>query len=96
MPEIMEQAKDQANKFKTGFDVVSDPDGMEIAFKDADIVYAKSWGPLLTTNDPDDDPLPPEDHLEEILYGRFLARCLVAFDHIRTSGPASSSSRSRA
>ena len=54
MPEIMEQAQEQASKFKTGFEVVSDPDGMEIAFKDADIVYAKSWGPLLTTNDPDE------------------------------------------
>ncbi len=54
MPEIMEKAQEQANKFKTGFEVVSDPDGMEIAFKDADIVYAKSWGPLMTTNDPDE------------------------------------------
>jgi N-acetylornithine carbamoyltransferase len=25
---------------------------MEAAFKDADVVYAKSWGPLLTTDDP--------------------------------------------
>jgi N-acetylornithine carbamoyltransferase len=24
---------------------------MEAAFADADIIYAKSWGPLLTTND---------------------------------------------
>ena len=27
---------------------------MEDGFKDADIVYAKSWGPLLTTHDPDE------------------------------------------
>jgi ornithine carbamoyltransferase len=27
---------------------------MEEAFKDADVIYAKSWGPLLTTNDPDE------------------------------------------
>ena len=46
MPEVMEQAKEQARKFGTGFEVVHD---MKEAFKDADIVYAKSWGPLLTT-----------------------------------------------
>lgn len=47
MPEIMQQAKDQARKYNTGFEVMDD---MEVAFKDADVVYAKSWGPLLTTN----------------------------------------------
>ncbi|MCJ7530384.1 MAG: ornithine carbamoyltransferase [Anaerolineales bacterium] len=46
MPEIVDQAKEQARKYGTGFEVVHD---MEEAFKDADIVYAKSWGPLLTT-----------------------------------------------
>ena len=51
MPEIMEQAQEQARKYKTGFEVV---DNMEEAFKGADIVYAKSWGPLLTTSDNDE------------------------------------------
>jgi ornithine carbamoyltransferase len=51
MPDIMEQAKEQARKFNTGFEVVDD---MEAAFTDADIIYAKSWGPLLTTTDPDE------------------------------------------
>ncbi len=51
MPEIMEQAQEQARKFGTGFEVVDD---MEAAFKDADVVYAKSWGPLLTTTDPEE------------------------------------------
>jgi N-acetylornithine carbamoyltransferase len=51
MPEIVEQAKEQARKYGTGFEVIDDKDGMEKAFKDADIVYAKSWGPLLTTED---------------------------------------------
>jgi N-acetylornithine carbamoyltransferase len=49
MPEIMEQAREQARRFKTGFEVVEDMQG---GFKDADVVYAKSWGPLLTTTDP--------------------------------------------
>jgi N-acetylornithine carbamoyltransferase len=51
MPEIMDQAKEQARKYNTGFEVV---DSMEEGFKDADIVYAKSWGPLVTTEDPDE------------------------------------------
>jgi N-acetylornithine carbamoyltransferase len=51
MPDIVDAAKEQARKFKTGFDIVEDNDGMDIAFKDADIIYAKSWGPLLTTDD---------------------------------------------
>ncbi len=49
MPEIMEQAKEEARKAGAGFEVTDD---MEEAFKDADIIYAKSWGPLLTTQDP--------------------------------------------
>jgi N-acetylornithine carbamoyltransferase len=48
MPEIMDQAREQARKYKTSFEVVHD---MEEGFKDADVVYAKSWGPLLTTTD---------------------------------------------
>lgn len=51
MPEIMEQAKEQARMFGGKFEVVDD---MEEGFKDADIVYAKSWGPLLTTHDPEE------------------------------------------
>lgn len=51
MPDIMDQAKEQARKFRTGFEVVQD---MDEALKDADVVYAKSWGPLLTTTDPDE------------------------------------------
>jgi ornithine carbamoyltransferase len=49
MPEIEEEAKAQARKYGTGFEIVHD---MEEGFKDADVVYAKSWGPLMTTDDP--------------------------------------------
>jgi len=51
MPEIMAQAQEQARKYKTGFEVISDANGMTEAVKDADVVYAKSWGPLLVTDD---------------------------------------------
>jgi ornithine carbamoyltransferase len=48
MPDIVGQAQEQAKKFGTGFEITN---SMEEGFKDADIVYAKSWGPLLTTAD---------------------------------------------
>jgi ornithine carbamoyltransferase len=48
MPEIMEKAREQARKFKVGFEVVDD---MDKAFKDADIIYAKSWGAMVHTPD---------------------------------------------
>jgi N-acetylornithine carbamoyltransferase len=51
MPDIMDQAREQARRHGTGFEVVDD---MAAAFEGADIVYAKSWGPLLTTTDPEE------------------------------------------
>ena len=50
-PDIVEEAQAQASKNNTGFEIVHD---MDEAFKDADIVYAKSWGPMMTTADPDE------------------------------------------
>ncbi|MFH0799670.1 MAG: ornithine carbamoyltransferase [Pseudomonadota bacterium] len=50
MPEIMEQARAEAKKNNTGFEVTDD---MEGAFRDADIIYPKSWGCMLTTTDAD-------------------------------------------
>lgn len=51
MPEILDMAQEQARKYGTGFEIISDPDGMEKAFKDADIIYAKSWGAMVHTPD---------------------------------------------
>jgi ornithine carbamoyltransferase len=48
MPEVMDMAQAEAKKAGVAFDVVED---MDEAFKDADIVYAKSWGPLVYTAD---------------------------------------------
>jgi N-acetylornithine carbamoyltransferase len=49
LPEIEQQAKDEAKKAGTSFEIVHD---MDEGIEGADIVYAKSWGPLLTTADP--------------------------------------------
>ena len=54
MPEIVAQAEAEAKKAGAGFEVISDPDGMEKAFKDADIIYAKSWGAMVHTPDPEE------------------------------------------
>ena len=54
MPDIVEQAKEQAKIAGTNFEIIDTKDGMTEACKDADVVYAKSWGPLLTTDDPDE------------------------------------------
>ena len=37
-----------AKKWGTSFEIVHD---MDEGIKDADVIYAKSWGPLLTTDD---------------------------------------------
>lgn len=47
-PEIMEMAREQARKYKVGFEVVDD---MDEGMKDADIIYPKSWGAMVTTPD---------------------------------------------
>ena len=51
MPTIVDEARQLAHKHGVGFDIV---DSMDAGCKDADVVYAKSWGPLLTTVDPDE------------------------------------------
>lgn len=51
MPEIVDEARGLAHKYGTAFEIVHD---MREGFKDADVVYAKSWGPLLTTDDPEE------------------------------------------
>lgn len=48
MPEILEQARENARAAKVGFEVVHD---FEEGIRGADVVYAKSWGALLTTTD---------------------------------------------
>lgn len=51
MPEVMERAQEEAKRAGVGFEVVDD---MDAAFQDADIVYAKSWGCMNYTTDPDE------------------------------------------
>jgi len=48
MPDIVQQAKDNARKHNGSLEIMDD---MDAGFKDADIVYPKSWGCWLTTED---------------------------------------------
>ena len=52
LPEsTIESAKAAAKKSGGSFEITHD---MESAFKDADIIYPKSWGPWMTTTDADE------------------------------------------
>ena len=48
MPDIVSQAQENARLSKGSFEILDDFDA---GFKEADIIYAKSWGALLTTTD---------------------------------------------
>lgn len=67
MPDIVDQAKLLAKQHKTGFDMVDD---MDAAFKDGDVIYAKSWGPLLTTTDAEKGKKMQDEHKDWITDAR--------------------------
>jgi ornithine carbamoyltransferase len=48
MPEIVEQAKENAHRAGAGFEIMHD---FGAGIEGADVVYAKSWGAMLTTTD---------------------------------------------
>ncbi len=70
MPDIVEEAKSLARKFRVGFEVVDD---MDAAFKDADIIYAKSWGPLVVTTDPEEGKRLQDKYKDWIVDARRMA-----------------------
>lgn len=71
MPEIMDQAREQARKHNVGFDVVHD---MHEACADADVIYAKSWGPMLTTVDLDEGKRLQDQYADWIADEDLIAR----------------------
>ena len=48
LPEIMEQAKENARRARVGFEVM---DNFDAGMRGTDVVYAKSWGAMNTTTD---------------------------------------------
>jgi N-acetylornithine carbamoyltransferase len=75
MPEIMEQAKENAKRSGGALEVLHDFDK---GFKDADIVYPKSWGALLTTTDNDESARIGKQYTDWITDSR---RMKLAKDH---------------
>ena len=69
MPDIVHQAQDLARKNGVGFDVV---DSMDEGCEGADVVYAKSWGPLLTTADPDEGKVLQDKYKDWITDDRLM------------------------
>ncbi|MDH5605564.1 MAG: ornithine carbamoyltransferase [Anaerolineae bacterium] len=63
MPDIVDEAKTQAKKYNTGFEIMHD---MKESFEDCDVVYAKSWGPLMTTTDPEEGKKMQDAHKDWI------------------------------
>ena len=70
MPDIVEEAKSLARKYRVGFEVMDD---MDAAFKDADIIYAKSWGPLVVTTDPEEGKRLQDKYKDWIVDARRMA-----------------------
>lgn len=50
MPKCLDSARDHAALNGTKFDIVDD---MDAACEDGDIIYAKSWGPIMQTEEPE-------------------------------------------
>ncbi|MAS33230.1 MAG: ornithine carbamoyltransferase [Anaerolineaceae bacterium] len=75
MPDIMQQAQDNARLSGGAFEVLDDFDA---GFKGADIVYPKSWGALLTTTDNDESARIGKQYTDWITDERRMA---LAQDH---------------
>jgi len=70
MPDIVDEAQQQARKHRTSFEIVND---MDEAIKNGDVIYAKSWGPLLTTQDPAVGKAMQDQHMDWITDERKMA-----------------------
>lgn len=68
--EFIDQAKENAKKHHGSFEMMDD---FEAGVKDTDIWYAKSWGPMLTTTDPDEDKRITDQYKDWIADERRLA-----------------------
>jgi N-acetylornithine carbamoyltransferase len=75
MPEILQQSKDNSRRSGGSFEITNDFDE---GFKDADIVYPKSWGALLTTTDNDESARIGKKYTDWICDSR---RMKMAQDH---------------
>jgi N-acetylornithine carbamoyltransferase len=69
-PEIVEQAQENARRHHGSLELMDD---FEAGISGSDIVYAKSWGPLLTTTDPAEDKRITDQYQDWIVDERRMA-----------------------
>ena len=70
MPDIVEQARENARKSGGAFEIMDDFDA---GFKGADVVYPKSWGCWMTTEDPEESARIAKKYTDWIADERRLA-----------------------
>ncbi len=70
MPEIVAQAEENAKRSKGSFEIVEDFDE---GFRGADVVYAKSWGAMLTTHDAEESARIAQQYTDWITDERRMA-----------------------
>jgi ornithine carbamoyltransferase len=70
MPDVVQQAKENARASKGGFEIMND---FEEGFRGADVIYAKSWGALLTTTDETEGAKIIDGYKDWITDGRRMA-----------------------
>ena len=70
MPHTLEAARKHADEAGVKFEIVDD---MDEAVKDADIVYAKSWGPIMVTEDEAEVKTMVDQHTDWSLDARRMA-----------------------
>lgn len=70
MPDIVEQARENAKRSRGSFEVLHDFDE---GFKGADIIYAKSWGCWMTTEDKDESAVIGKQYTDWITDSRRMA-----------------------
>lgn len=63
MPGCLESARNHAAEMGTKFEIVDD---MDAAFEDGDIIYAKSWGPIMVTEEPKEVQSMVDEHKDWI------------------------------
>jgi N-acetylornithine carbamoyltransferase len=67
MPEVVAQAEENAKKYHGSFEIIED---FEEGMAGADVVYAKSWGSMLTTSDHEESAKISEKYTDWIVDAR--------------------------
>lgn len=70
MPQIVEQAKENARRAGAGFEIMDDFDA---GFRGSDVIYAKSWGPLLSVKSDEEGAALAAKHKDWITDERRMA-----------------------